>query len=816
MEQILPLWCHPGDRKGRKAKNPKEDRKMKNTVRKVVAGVLMFFAVMFFAASGFGAEQKEDLSPYFFVKGSSGVESFPLLKTDVKVDIAGISSEVELTQTYKNDGKKTIEALYCFPLGTRSAIHAMRMKIGKRIIEAEIHQNEEARQIYEAAKNNGQTASLLEQKRPNVFQMNVANIMPGDIVEVTVNYTEILVPEAGVYEFIYPTVVGPRYTGESSTADLKGKDNWTVAPYTHQGDAPSYDLGMTVNMNPGMDVASISSPSHRINTEWENGKARVTLADGEKKSGNRDFVLRYSLKGKQIQTGVLLYPGDKENFFVMMMQPPQRPAPEAIPPREYFFILDVSGSMYGYPLEISKQVIKKILASMSSRDYFNVMFFSGGADTLFKHSMPATGNNISKAMQMVNAAQGSGGTEIINALQTAFAKEKKEGMSRSFVIMTDGYVSVEKDVFDLMRAKMGEANFFPFGIGTSVNRYLMEGMARIGKGEPFVALNQEEGEKMADKFVNYVKSPVLTDIKVKFDGFDAYDVEPESVPDLFAERPLVVMGKYHKADGRIVVTGRSGNGDFKREMRVASQLDDSRNIALKYMWARERIARLADYSKVGVNVKADVTALGLEYGLMTEYTSFVAVDKEVRPTGEVVTVKQPLPLPEGVSDLAVGDVQTKTLYRAAANSPAATGGVMEEAEAVEMAAPAPVCKKEKAVSGYGWNKHAAEDKDDTSTGSVQGISTIYLSDAKLPDNVDTNAVEKAILGAVKAELEAYFAKNGLTGLKLELKVENGNIKAVKVLSYKGTAAPQDALDKIMAKVKIGSVSGTLEVTLETN
>jgi Ca-activated chloride channel homolog len=786
---------------------------MENNVRRVVVVALMFFAVMFFAAAGFGAEQKEDLSPYFFVKGSTDVESFPLLKTDVKVDIAGISSEVELTQTYKNDGKKTIEALYCFPLGTRSAIHAMRMKIGKRIIEAEIHQNDEARKIYEQAKNNGQTASLLEQKRPNVFQMNVANIMPGDIVEVTVNYTEILVPEAGVYEFIYPTVVGPRFTGESSTVDLKGKDNWTVNPYTHKGDLPSYDLGMTVNINPGMEVASVSSPSHRINTEWDNGRAKVTFADGEKKSGNRDFVLRYSLKGKQIQTGILLYPGDKENFFVMMMEPPARPEPSMIPPREYFFIMDVSGSMDGYPVKTSKVVIRKILAGMSSRDYFNVMFFAGGSNTLFNHSMPATNNNINKAIQMINAAQGSGGTEILNALQTAFAKEKKQGMSRSFVILTDGYVSVEKGVFDLMREKMGEANFFTFGIGSSVNRYLIEGMARTGKGEPFVALNQEQGAKLADKFVDYVRAPVLTDIKVKFDGFDAYDVEPESAPDLFAERPLVVMGKYYKAGGNIVVTGRSGSGDFKRELSVAPQMYDAKNIALKYMWARERIARLADYSTVGVDVKADVTALGLQYGLMTEYTSFVAVDKEVRPTGEVVTVKQPLPLPEGVSDLAVGDeTQTKTLYRSTANYLAATGGVM--AEAVEMAAPAPMCKKEKAVSGYGGYKHAAEDKDDAST--ISAAASIYLSDAKLPDGVDINEVEKAILSAVQAELEVYFSRNNLAGVKIELKVENGSVKAIKVLGYKGKAAPQDALDKIMAKVKIGSITGTLEIELETN
>ncbi|HRU38860.1 MAG TPA: hypothetical protein P5511_03205, partial [Candidatus Goldiibacteriota bacterium] len=398
------------------------------------------------------------------------------------------------------------------------------------------------------------------------------------------------------------------------------------------------------------------------------------------------------------------------------------------------------------------------------------------------------------------------GTEILNALQAAFAKEKKQGVSRSFVILTDGYVSVEKQVFDLMRDKLGEANFFTFGIGTSVNRYLIEGMARIGKGEPFVALNEQEGQKLAEKFVNYLKAPLLTDIKVKFDGFGAYDVEPESVPDLFADRPLVVMGKYNKADGRIIVTGKNGNGDFKREMRVAPQMDDARNIALKYLWARERIARLADYGKVGVNVRADVTALGLKYGLMTEYTSFVAVDKEIRASGEIVTVKQPLPLPEGVSNYAVGEA-----------------GLSQA-----------VMYKSVAPSGSGWNglsglapRTAARDKkaevydaveEQETVPSIQQVKSgpVYLTDANLPDDVGINEVEKAVVNALQAELAGYFGASGITSLKLELKLRNGKVESVRVVSYKGNSAPQKGIENIMAKVRMASVTGTLVVELGLN
>jgi hypothetical protein len=287
-------------------------------------------------------------------------------------------------------------------------------------------------------------------------------------------------------------------------------------------------------------------------------------------------------------------------------------------------------------------------------------------------------------------------------------------------------------------------------------------------------------------------------------------VEPESVPDLFADRPLVIMGKYNKADGRIVVTGRSGNGEFRSETRVAPQMDDSRNKALMYLWARERIARLADYGKVGVNVQADVTALGLKYGLMTEYTSFVAVDKEVRGDGRIVTVKQPLPLPEGVSNYAVGElnVSQSIMYKSVApngNGFSQAGGLYPR-----MADKGKKTEHDALALSVDELEASEPAKAQASGGPV------YLADAKLPDGVDINLVEKAVVNAVQADLQKYFAANNLTGLKLELKVKTGKVESVKVVSTKGGSAPQKAIEDIMAKVRLGSVTGTVVVEMEAN
>ena len=299
--------------------------------------------------------------------------------------------------------------------------------------------------------------------------------------------------------------------------------------------------------------------------------------------------------------------------------------------------------------------MKKIIGGLREQDYFNILFFAGGSAVLSEQPLSATRENKKKAIEMVMAQRGGGGTRLLDALKRISTLPKKEGLSRIIVAATDGYISVEKEAFDHIRENLGENNFFAFGIGSSVNRYLIEGMARAGKGEPFIVINQDEAKEKADKFLNYIQHPLLTDIKTTFKGFDAYDIEPISMPDLFAERPLVLFGKYKKASGNIVVTGKTANGNYKKEIRVKTSMEDRDNSAIKYLWARERIAKLDDYGKVGTDVKDEVTKLGLKYHLMTQYTSFVAVDKIIRKTGEVVSVKQPLPLPQGVSDYAVGD-----------------------------------------------------------------------------------------------------------------------------------------------------------------
>jgi len=728
----------------------------------------------------------EKLSPYFFVQGDPAVDAFPLLKNEARVRIAGVISEVELTQVYKNDGKKTIEAVYVFPLGLKAAIHAMRMTIGERVIEARIEERGRAAKIYDTAKQEGKVASLLEQERPNVFQMKVANIMPGDRVEVLVKYTELLVPEKGIYEFVFPAVVGPRFTGESKNEDLQGKDNWTVSPYLREGKETPYEFTLAAEINGGMPLSAVSSPSHKVAMEWPSPeRVAVALDPQEKNGGNRDFILRYSLEGSAIHSGLLLYPGERDKYFLLMIEPPAKVAAEMVPPREYLFIVDVSGSMHGFPLNVSQKLIGEILDGLKEGDYFNVMFFSGGADVLAEKPLPASAENKKKAIAMLQSRQGSGGTEMLAALNRALALPKQEGLSRTVVIATDGYVSVEKEVFNLIREKLGAANFFAFGIGTSVNRYLIEGIARAGRGEPFIATNEAEAQAVAEDFRRYIETPLLTDIRVRYDGFDAYDVEPPSLPDLFAARPLVLFGKYRSPKGAIVVTGKTPSGGYEKRIEISPAAEDPSNTALPYLWARERIARLSDYGRTGEDVSAEVTALGLAYHLMTEFTSFVAVDTIVRATGETVTVKQPLPLPQGVSDYAVGD---RGLMAGVAAAPMGSG-----------------------VAHYKLVAREERDRPET-----KAKPQVYLEGGSLPKGITLEETEK-LIAAIKSDLEKSFQDWELASVTLLIKVEKGAVAELRVKEFKGKKCSEEVLGGLFKKLAFpAGVTGQLELTLRYN
>lgn len=629
--------------------------------------MLAVVGLMLFANDSMYAQNAKDdadktLSPYFVVISENPeTDELPLKETSVNATVVGSIADVTVKQVYVNSGKNPLEAIYTFPMSTKAAVYGMQMTIGKRIVRAQIEEKKKARADYEKAKQEGKRASLLEQSRPNVFTMNVSNIMVGDTIVVELNYTELLVPEKGVYSFVYPTVVGPRYSNKKK--DEAGPDDQFVAsPYTKSGVMPTYKFGYELTINSGIPIQDVACKSHKMNVKHEGLKKTVVRLDkSETNGGNRDVIVNYSLQGSQIESGVLLYEGEDENFFLLMVQPPKKVQKEDIPPREYIFIVDVSGSMWGFPMTVTKTLMRNLIVNLRPTDKFNVVLFSGAAKVFSPQSVDATQENIALADNFIQGGNAYGGTEVLNALRMADAIPRPdEDIARTFVMSTDGYVAVDKESIEFVREHSDNTNFFIFGIGSSVNRYLIEGIAFAGHGEPMIVTNELEASAAAERFRQYISTPVLTRIKMNAGKFKVYDVEPMAVPDMMAERPIMIFGKYTgKPTGTVTLTGKVGRKAYKQTFDLSQVKADKSNAALRYLWARERIKYLdylgGQYSREDTPIAEQITNLGLKYNLMTNYTSFIAIDEVVvNKDGKQTTVKQPIPMPEGVSDYAVG------------------------------------------------------------------------------------------------------------------------------------------------------------------
>ncbi len=659
-------------------------------MKKKHAFLCMIFTMLAFllSPSSVYAEEATDeekvIAPYIVIlSGDPSVDRFPLKETSVTTNIDGIIAETYVVQTYANEGEAPINASYVFPASANVTIHGMQMIIGDNIVTAQIKEKEEAKEEFQEAKSEGKSASLLEQQRPNVFTMDIANIMPGDDVRIELHYTELVEPEENVYQFVFPTVVGPRYASipeaESEEEDAAegnsdggtSENDWVETPYLTEGTTPPGNYNITVNLSAGVPIADISCKSHDIRVAQNgNSSAKITLADPAGQTsgntaadyaGNRDFILEYKLNGEEVNCGLMLnrvQSEEDENYFMLMVQPPERCEAEDIPPREYMFVLDVSGSMSGFPLDTAKDLIKNLVGNLRETDSFNLMMFANDAFLMAPASVAATEDNIKTALRLIDEQEGGGGTELAPALKGALSFLGDQNEARSVVIITDGYISGETEIFDIIDDNLDKVSFFSFGIGTSVNRYLIDGIAKAGIGESFVVTDSSEAAETAERFRTYIESPILTDIQVSYDGFEVYDVEPAKLPTLFAQRPIVVYGKWKgEPSGTIKVTGNNGTAKFVQEIPVDQIKPLPANDAIRYLWARKRIERLTDY---GINennpeIRKEVTQIGLTYSMMTPYTSFIAVIDTIRnPEKESKDVNQPLPLPLQVSDLAAG------------------------------------------------------------------------------------------------------------------------------------------------------------------
>lgn len=606
---------------------------------------LLFAALIPIALSAQKKATNSRSIPYFecHVPEHSGVSQLPLKDYSVEAKIAGTIADVNLKQTFINSFNTPLEVTYVFPGSANSAVNGLTMKIGERVVIAEIQEKFKARETYSEAVEEGKRASLLEQVRPNVFQMTVGNIMPNDTIEVSVQYTEYVESIAGQYQFIIPTTIGERYAGENNGEQLSVRPSYVMS-----NESP-YTLNISVDIASPVPIVEAKSNTHKIDMTVEDSFHWFTkLNDTERYAANRDFILEYRLRGESLASGILLHEGESENFFMLQIQPPKYVSKAAIPPREYLFVVDVSGSMSGFPLRTAKELMSSLLEDLKPNDLFNILPFAGASTKLFRNSQLATTANINKAERFMRSRISGGGTNMASAFRDIYQSMPETPFSRSIILITDGHIEAEQKVFQEIRENLYKANVFAFGIGSSVNHYLIKGVARAGMGEEYIVTHPDIARAKATKLANYIKRPALTNITIDFKSNSVYDFSPISIPDVLSDRPLTIYGKYEgKMKDEIIIHGSTGSEPYQEVVKISSD-NNQANPALPYLWARKKIQDLTDYStNRSDHNKHEITAIGLKYHLLTRYTSFVAVDTEVANISpQLASINQPLAIPD--------------------------------------------------------------------------------------------------------------------------------------------------------------------------
>jgi Ca-activated chloride channel family protein len=634
----------------------------------IVAGVMVFIAYKGTETVVAAAAESETPGALQAVDASGKLKGIcPLKHTSVKAEISGFLSRVSVTQEFENPFKEKIEAVYTFPLPQAAAVDDMTMIVGERTVRGRILRREQAQAVYEAAKNNGQVASLLDQERPNIFTQSVANIMPGEKVTVVISYVETLKYEDGSYEFVFPMVVGPRYVPGAATGQQGGgfapdttkvPDGSRITPQVAaRGMRAGHDISVEVSLDAGVPLDDLQSSSHAVDVQKTGaGRAVVKLKDAET-IPNKDFILKYDVAGRKVEDAVLTHRSGKGGFFTLILQPPDRVTAEDVTPKEIVFVLDTSGSMGGFPIEKAKEAMKLALDGLYPQDTFNLITFAGDTNILFPQPVAATKENLDKAQKFLETREGGGGTEMMKAIRAALDPSDAADHIRIVCFMTDGYVGDDMTIIGEVQ-KHPNARVFSFGIGSSVNRFLLDKMAEYGRGEvEYVGLD-DDGSAAARRFHERVRSPLLTDISVDWAGLPVADVYPQRIPDLFSAKPVMLTGRFTGGGkGVIRLKGKMSGRDFVREIPVELPEQQPQHDVLATLWARTRIDDLMGQDYGGAqnghmrsDLQETITQLGLEYRLMTQFTSFVAVEEmTITDGGAPRRVEVPVEMPEGVS-----------------------------------------------------------------------------------------------------------------------------------------------------------------------
>ena len=570
----------------------------------------------------------------------------PILDTNVEMNISGMLARVKVTQTFENASDQWVEGVYFFPLPEKSSVDTLRVKIGDRLIEGEIKTKQKAREIYRQAKISGKKASLVEQHRPNIFSNKVANIAPRETIVVTIEYQQDLIyQKQDGFSIKFPMTMTERYTPTTQVVQSfeQFTNGFQVKPsVTQLIDIPQKSatkkggsVSISVNINSGFPLEFIQSSSHQIDyLQKSSNQYQLTLNDKAAKT-DRDFILNWKpLPGAEPQAALFKESFNGEDYFSLMVLPPiDTNARVSSISREVVFVLDTSGSMAGESIRQAKQSLLSGLEMLTDNDYFNVIEFNHQTTSLFASSHMATSENKLIAKDFVDRLSADGGTEMLKAMQAALANQSSLAQVRQVIFLTDGAISNEAELFDIIESKLQNSRLFPVGIGSAPNEFFMKRAALFGRGRATFVNDVSQSKTQIEKLLTQISQPQMSDIKVSWPDSVSVEMWPQKIPDLFAGEPLWIKAKASNANQDAVnglpmrLTGQLSNSLWQSHLNL---LNGQRQSGIAKLWAREKIASIMNDSRHGhlnQNQENEVTQTALDYQLVSRFTSLIAVDK---------------------------------------------------------------------------------------------------------------------------------------------------------------------------------------------
>ncbi len=589
---------------------------------------------------------------------ADGLRRAPTLATDVEIVVTGLIARTRVTQRFGNPTKDWVEGIYVFPLPENSAVDSLEMRVGDRVIEARVEERARARATYRKARTDGRKASLVEQERPNLFTTSIANLGPGEEVEVILTYQEDVHYDKGRFNLRFPMVVAPRFIPGTAHVEGFSGAGWAVdtnevpdaaritPPILDPATPLSHPVTIRVEIDAGFPLEEIESSSHPVLVRAKSANVYHVRLEAGAAPANSDFLLDWRpIIGATPGAALFRETWQGEEYVLLMVLPPEPESASRTPvSREMIIVIDTSGSMGGESIVQARKAVGYALGTLRPQDAFNVIRFDSSFHRLFETARPATARAVSEARQWVDRLEANGGTNMLPALEAALAPGRESRAIRQVIFVTDGAVGNESALFEAIQQGLGQSRLYTIGIGSAPNAYFMSKAAQFGRGTfSYIGRPDEVAEKMGDLF-SKLENPVLHDLAIEWKtagdptaaGKTTVEAWPSRIPDVYLGEPVVVAARLPGGVAKVVLRGRRGGEDITFELPLEG---GSNHVGVAKLWARRKIAALMDSLNEGESVdrvSVEVARLGVRHQLVTRWTSLVAVD--VTPTAPVGVV----------------------------------------------------------------------------------------------------------------------------------------------------------------------------------